>query len=223
MTDYSQYWQNRIAHGKTTLRPRHREIIRLVKSLQPSGSVLEIGCGEGHTLQGLADQFQCVGVDISSEALSLITDPRIEKIQADLKQKLLDLFPVDRQFDFIIASEILEHLTDIDARLVLSEAYYLLKDPGTLIITIPNIYYWEYIIARLQGKYPYDLSHLSFWSLWGFHQILHETGYTVTALYPTQIAYPFNKYTRRILPRLPYGKYLFGEDGLYICRKKGTS
>ena len=113
---------------------------KLLKSILSSinvpinGVTLDIGCGVGSNLRalGLAGLYKTVGLDRSFYALSLAKSHlNLPLINGDLNQ-----LPVrSKSFGLIIAMDILEHLED-DANGI-RELYRVLKNEGTLILTVP--------------------------------------------------------------------------------------
>ena len=113
---------------------------KLLKSILSSinvpinGVTLDIGCGVGSNLRalGLAGLYKTVGLDRSFYALSLAKSRlNLPLINGDLNQ-----LPVrSKSFGLIIAMDILEHLED-DANGI-RELYRVLKNEGTLILTVP--------------------------------------------------------------------------------------
>lgn len=118
--DYETFWRGK--WNDTTIfgpacRHRRRIIIKLVKNL-PHENVLDLGCGDGSLLAELSREVKpgnLAGADISQEALLIARRnlPGIEFFQTDLNGK----FTLNRRFDLIVLSEVLEHLEN-DERLL---------------------------------------------------------------------------------------------------------
>jgi SAM-dependent methyltransferase len=115
---------------------RRHLIVALLRKMraQTSGRILDIGCAGGATIQRLNEEgfSQVSGIDISSEAITQsrrngLTDVYIMDAQAPD-------FP-DAHFDIIIASDVLEHISDEDA--AAREWFRLLSPGGTLIALVP--------------------------------------------------------------------------------------
>jgi SAM-dependent methyltransferase len=81
-----------------------------------SGTLLEIGCGEGHQTAYLVDVADCVqGVDISELAIA-----RARRSVKNAKFDVADLFSCPRlaggkKYDLVVACEILYYIRDVEA------------------------------------------------------------------------------------------------------------
>jgi S-adenosylmethionine-diacylgycerolhomoserine-N-methlytransferase len=81
-----------------------REIVRWISEQEPSGTLLEIGCGTGHILKSLAQSTDCklTGIDLSPEMLEIAKrklPPEIILHQTDLAD-----FNPDEKFDAALLS-----------------------------------------------------------------------------------------------------------------------
>jgi 2-polyprenyl-3-methyl-5-hydroxy-6-metoxy-1,4-benzoquinol methylase len=121
----------------------HANADGMVKRLQnyfsASDSILDYGCGTGLLLERLAEQgHQVAGTDTSEQSLKVSRD-RLQK-----HQNFLGVFTPDtlltegRQFDTILAVELVEHLYDDWLNEVLGMLGKLLKPNGHIIVTTPN-------------------------------------------------------------------------------------
>lgn len=84
----------------------------------PGGRVLEIGCGDGALVRGLADRISIVGVDPIARTAAGIRPTSFEELEDDA-------------FDVIFASVALHHLHDPERG---SEALRRLSKPGTIML-----------------------------------------------------------------------------------------
>ena len=99
-------------------------------------SLLEVGCGTGYVLAGIAKAFpnaSLSGSEIFAEGLKFAAQrlPSASLAQMDARR-----IPFVEEFDVVCAFDVLEHIEDDE--LVLSQMYAALKDHGTLIITVPQ-------------------------------------------------------------------------------------
>ena len=99
-------------------------------------SFMEIGCGTGFVLQGIASHFpemRLVGSEIYPEGIAFAAD-RItggEFMQMDARK-----IPFVDEFDAIGAFDVLEHIDEDEA--VLEQMFWALKPYGLLLLTVPQ-------------------------------------------------------------------------------------
>jgi ubiquinone/menaquinone biosynthesis C-methylase UbiE len=106
----------------------------------PSGSrVLELGCGNGKTLEVMARKdWDVVGVDISPTALRLAkemlsradTGSEVELVEADIRSLPFD----DASFDAVFAIHVFGHMTADDAEKALKETSRVLRIGGYMLV-----------------------------------------------------------------------------------------
>ena len=122
---YSQYWWS------------NRFYALLVQRYGPKqGRVLEVGCGLGHLLDWLVDQYEIFGVDINQWALSQARRNIPEGNFALLSAEDLHAFQ-DESFRIVIAKHVVEHLP-VPERAV-SEMSRVLAPGGLLVLATPNL------------------------------------------------------------------------------------
>jgi cyclopropane fatty-acyl-phospholipid synthase-like methyltransferase len=87
---------------------RDRLTTELAARLPQGARVLDLGCGSGALARLLADQFEVVGVDISSEQLTLAREavPRATFVEADLTTLEVD----EASFDGVCALYSITHV-----------------------------------------------------------------------------------------------------------------
>jgi 2-polyprenyl-3-methyl-5-hydroxy-6-metoxy-1,4-benzoquinol methylase len=117
--DYDDNWENRwndMRRFGPTGRHMRRIIADIVGRLDYA-SVLDVGCGQGSLLQTLAPlkpNAAYFGVDFADKALSEARRrvPNAEFMQLDLTNGALD-----RRFDLVTCTDVIEHIEDDDAAL----------------------------------------------------------------------------------------------------------
>jgi len=122
---YSQYWWSNRFYA--TLARRHGPKL---------GRVLEIGCGLGHLLGWLTDNYQVFGTDINHWAL----------VQASqnvpqghfLEMSAEDLRPFSTgTFQIVVAKHVVEHLSNPER--AIAEMSRVLAPGGLLLLATPNL------------------------------------------------------------------------------------
>ena len=118
-----------------------------ITSLCEGKSVFHLGCadypfGEEQYLNGnllhqkianVTDDL--VGVDLSTEGIAWLASLGYKNLLVGNAEKLNEL-EINRQFEVIVAGELLEHLSN--PGMFLSDVKPLMADGGILIITVPN-------------------------------------------------------------------------------------
>jgi methionine biosynthesis protein MetW len=139
----NQYWK---AHEQSS-EFRHRACLDFIAN---KGSILDLGCGDGHLLAKLKDQgfTSLAGLDISEVA--------VEKAKTmGLDAKVFDFFAdklpyPDDSFDYVVLLDVLEHL--FQPADILQEAARVSKK--YILISVPNFNSLPVRLQVLCGKVP---------------------------------------------------------------------
>lgn len=148
---------NKFAHKRDTFRKKgryyHQHLESFLQFLIPSGqSVLEVGCGTGHTLAALHPS-KGVGIDISDKMIEQAKQahPELEFYQQDAEE-----IQLNDTFDHIILVNTIGYFEDIQASLQRIGKY--LKDDGRITIVYFN-FLWKPVLSiaeklglRMPGK-----------------------------------------------------------------------
>jgi SAM-dependent methyltransferase/putative flippase GtrA len=165
-------------------RARNRIILRefrrrLGHLLRPR--ILEIGCGTGYVLRGLASEgsYELTGIEPNLAGLrhARARAPSVEFVQLDARE-----LPYEAAFDAVGAFDVIEHITE-DER-VLASVHRALKPGGVLIVTVPqHKWLWSWTDEQARHKRRYGRRELIDKIRAAGFQILHTTSF-VTALLP---------------------------------------
>jgi SAM-dependent methyltransferase len=131
----------------------HKTLEKHFAFIIPEGSsVLELGCGTGELLHAVKPSIG-VGVDFSEEMIKIARNnfPELRFIQADAAD-----FHTNDQFDYVIISDLLSSLWDIQA--VFRNLKKVVHRKTKIIISTYN-YIWEPVlrfgeISRIKAKQP---------------------------------------------------------------------
>lgn len=114
-----------------------RERVAVVRKIQATGRLLDVGCGSG----GFARMAHQAGFDVVGvEPFSLghpVQEPGLKLIRATFE----DCAPTLGQFDVITMWHVLEHLSDPLS--VLRPLLDHLKPGGRLVVSVPNFKSWQ--------------------------------------------------------------------------------
>lgn len=149
----SQTGRVREWHGDDLLnhQPRYLADLRLIESLTPAGTVLEVGSAPCHmtALLSLAG-FSVVGVDVDPGRIAeLIQQLGLDVRRCDIEREQLPF--ADGSFGCVMLCETFEHLR-IDPAFVLSEINRVLAPGATLVLTTPNVYSLPSLARFLLGR-----------------------------------------------------------------------
>lgn len=155
----------------------------------PTSAILELGCGSGGTgraamAAGKAGRY--VGLELNEQAAAVAAQALTEVVVGDVQAA--DLSPYAGQFDALIISEVLEHLTDPWA--TLGRLTACLKPGGMIYASSPNIAYWGVIKNLILGRFRYqgagvmDRTHLRWFTPESFRELFESAAIEVHSIQP---------------------------------------
>lgn len=179
MQKLSQKDRSYYGHAKTKL-------VKMLPTLQ--GRFLEIGCGEGATLEYLksAGASFVAGVDINEEAIAVAATRGLDlSLAADVEKNGLPF--KECEFDALIMADVLEHLVEPWETLRRLSGY--LKNDGYVLISIPNVRHYRVLrdlVLRDEWSYGesgiLDSTHLRFFTLKEVEKLLRYAGLEIARL-----------------------------------------
>ena len=146
------------------IQPYHRKVAELVaKYAKESATVLDIGCGVGHTLAEIRRRKQdlkLTAADIDDTTLS-ITKERVQ-IEGTLKiNSIEDLFGSGLNYDVIVLSHVLEHTySPLD---IVRGLINMLQPNGVLILAVPNPVRLSVFLGNILKKHYVNRGHVYAW------------------------------------------------------------
>jgi SAM-dependent methyltransferase len=126
----------------------------LESRLRRSDRAVEFGCGTGYmiTYPMRARGYDVIGVDIDAVSVEYGRG-LLERAGLDPGALLaIDLRDLDGSFDAVIASEVLEHLSDDLLAESLDLIHAKLRPEGKLLVTVPNGWGWFELEALLWNR-----------------------------------------------------------------------
>ncbi len=205
-----------LTKGNAAQRFWHRQKFNnVIKKVDFSKKVLDIGCGPGVFFYLARDVKNGVGLDDSKVQLefakSLNNDAKF--IEGNASKLPFE----DKTFDYVTAIELIEHMKEDEAKSMIKEAYRVLKDDGRLILTTPNYislwpaieYFWS-----IMNPIDYSKEHINKQTFKKLTNALSENMFKVVDSYSFFIISPFTnfiseklsaklyRWETRILPRL---------------------
>ncbi|MFH1551677.1 MAG: class I SAM-dependent methyltransferase [bacterium] len=172
--NYDDYWEKRGFKLRDKLLEREEIFF---KWINPKSSVIDIGCGNSRLLFELKNKKACevCGIDISHLVIDELNKIGINSKVSNIES---DDFNIDKQFDYLIISEVLEHLR-YPEDLILK----LKKQAKYLLISIPNSAFYRYRFGLMfKGRFftqwrEHPSEHLRYWSHRDFLDWLNAMGF----------------------------------------------
>lgn len=170
--NYDLYWKVRQA------RPLPPRVYAITELLEPNTSVLDIGCGDGELYSYVTKKLENIdwyGLDVSQIALDKAAAKGMQCAQADITN---EGFTLDRSYDYIVVTEVLEHIINPEKVLLKIKPYF----NKALILTVPNIAYYKHRWRMCLGRFPiqwqwHPSEHIRYWSLKDFAAMLTYLGF----------------------------------------------
>jgi len=174
--DYNDYWVRRGFTINMKLKEREEIILGYIPK---DSQVLDVGCGNSLLPVKLKEKGIVVEVaDISQVVLKGYGAYGIRSVQINLEKPSEIL--LDKKYDYIILSEVLEHLTNPEEVVAV-----LKKNARNLIITIPNSAFYRFrlhlmFFGRFFTQWVYHPSeHVRYWSHSDFLDWIVSCGFTL--------------------------------------------
>jgi len=186
VVDYDTYWDNKAQSGLGILSPwRQRRAQVFTDVLKDGDRVLDLGVGDGALLLYILQhkRIEAVGLDVSPKAVEYCRAHGLDVRLADINRPISET--LDAPFDYIILSEIIEHLPDPES-LLNSLRPFVRKG---ILVSIPNTGYHQHRLRLLMGRFPLQWvvtpgEHLRFWTRADFHWWARQIHFRVAREFP---------------------------------------
>jgi len=186
VTDYDTYWDSKLANTIGQLSDWRRRRAQVFTDLVTDGDrVLDLGVGDGALLQYMLERkrIDAFGLDVSPKAVEFCKARGLNVILADINRPINEF--LSGSYDYVICSEIIEHLPDPEA-LLNSLRPHVRKG---IIISIPNTGFYTHRLRLLLGRFPLQWvvtpgEHLRFWTRTDFHWWARQLGFRIEREFP---------------------------------------
>lgn len=213
--DYDEYWKNRGFKAWSLKRAK------LISSLlENEARVLDVGFGDAEVMNLLKKNNkpkELVGIDISKRAVDYAKEKGHEAYVIDVLSKDFKEFLKGKKFDYIIITEVLEHIQDPEEVMVAIRPHV----NKAVLITIPNSGFFIYRLRFLMGRFPLVMiqqhikEHIRFWTHKDFKHWANFLGYKVDRIIATS-----GMGVKILSPLEKYVPSLFATQTLFIISKK---
>lgn len=159
------------------------EATSIIVSMIPSGArVLDVGCAAGALVELITNHCQAdvVGVEPDPGRVAVAISRGLNVRLGTLEPSLISKIGV---FDIVLFSDVLEHLPNPQAVLLLARD--ALKPGGSVVVSVPNVAHWSVRLEILQGHFRYqesgimDATHLKWFTRSTATSLLESSGFRV--------------------------------------------
>lgn len=152
--------------GRRMFKVKKEILKKVMKDIQVK-TVVEVGCGLGHTLQVFQDVgYDCCGIDISPEAVAVCE-------KKGLKATLKDVANIDEQFDLVSSDGMLEHFLNFEPYakhlMRISRRYVLLIQPNHGSSAGKTLVYLSELLMGDKNVYEYNYRITDFIDIFDTH------------------------------------------------------
>ena len=188
-----------------------KDMLEIMSSHGGNATILEIGCGNGAMgevalASSIASRYY--GVELFEGAASEAEKRLTGVVCGDVES--INLPWGDVEYDFIVASEVLEHL--IDPWKVVNRLANALSPGGAFLASSPNISHYAIVKRLALGRFdledsgPMDRTHLRWFTPDTFAMLFETAGLEVESLGPVSEPGPKARLLMKILPRNMRGR-----------------
>ena len=160
--------------------------------VEPGQAVLEFGPANGRLTRYLAQQKNCAMTIVELDSASG-AEAAVYAEKSYVGQELGDIekyhwLDADKKYDSIIFADVLEHLRNPEA--VLKNCSQVLKDTGSILISVPNLGHNSVIISLLNDEFMYsetgllDRTHVHFFTYESLVKTVADSGYYINEIVP---------------------------------------
>jgi len=161
---------------------KFKKIDELIDAKKNNKTLLDIGCGEGFTLNYFKKkQWKVCGIDFSDFGCKTNNPSCVDNLKiGDIFEEISKLLEKKEKYDVIIMQNLLEHVIDPEKLIV--DIKKLLLPHSILVIVVPNDFSIMQNIALKKNKinnkfwivYP---DHLSYFNIEGLRKMLEANNY----------------------------------------------
>ena len=162
--DYDEYWTLRGFHE-----PSKKRAHIISKFIESDSTILDVGCGDGTVIDFISKNnspMKVTGVDISKKAVEFVKKKGYDAREIYILSEEFANFIKDIRFNYIIITEVLEHIQEPEKILQILKGSY----NESIFISIPNSGFFLHRLRLLSVHFPvvtinvHIKEHIRFWT-----------------------------------------------------------
>lgn len=171
----------------------------IVRQIDKKSEVLDIGCASGLIGYILKEYKECIvdGIEYDKKAFEVAKSKNIYRdiynfsISEKNSKEYKKFCDENKKYDYIIFADVLEHLVDPWNALI--NASRMLKDDGSIIVSLPNIAHLDIIKALINNEFNYtrwgilDSTHLRFYTASSFVDMMKNIAKTYNIYFDVKL------------------------------------
>ena len=136
--EQAAFWDGQYGDGGV-MTPRISQFLDATECrIAPGGRILDFGCGSGDITGAVASaNYDVVGCDLSADMIAKAWDKSADGASFVHLEGDVSVEAVGRDFDGVIASSVLEYVSDPQA--CLARLYSVVRPGGWLFVTVPDM------------------------------------------------------------------------------------
>jgi 2-polyprenyl-3-methyl-5-hydroxy-6-metoxy-1,4-benzoquinol methylase len=201
MNHYNEKAVNYFSNARTDIDPLLPEVV---------GTVLEIGCSSGGTLEWLRDTGRSVhtcGIELMPQAAAKARQSVDELFEGDADKIIQEMINKNRQFDLILCLDVLEHLIDPWGMVLMLQK--LVAPTGMVIASIPNVRNIDAVLPLVfKGRWAYteegilDKTHMRFFTRESALELMRSGEFEILKCIPR---FPHAQSKRALINNMTFG------------------
>ncbi|GEQ20928.1 hypothetical protein CBU02nite_14340 [Clostridium butyricum] len=162
----------------------------IIDMIRPNSEILEFGPANGRLTKYLNDKMHCkvdiveIDDEAGKEASRYSQRSFLGKTMGDIEKFEWLKNINNKKYDHVIFADVLEHLHN--PKTVLENCNKVLKEDGSIIMSVPNLAHNSVIIDLINDEFKYnkigllDNTHISFFTYKSLVRMIEECGYRTT-------------------------------------------
>lgn len=176
--------------------------VRFLRAYKDSGSLLDVGCGEGSFLDHAAKWFKCEGLELEENAVR-ISEGKGHRVR---KSVLADIAQDGKSYDVISMFGVLEHL--YNPLRDIQHVSRLLAKSGVIVGITPNAYSLVGMLLHNNARFYTPRNHPVIFSERSLRYLVEENGFKLLSL--DTVLSGYESIVSSLEYKDPFGDFLIG-------------